>query len=323
MIKISYNKAYDFLRPELTEIYTSYSIEPQTLIENIYKSDNHYKQLTSLIFNYENLIDSKYISTFKKAISYIGKCFHLISENVDKININLWNNDEIIYDISEFKTYDKSKRFNKVRIKDIINKAFSKNNLRYICIKAEILIYTLFILLSNYHEKIEDEYLTLIGGINYALIKSKTLMRKNNEINTMARYVWELSSLFNLTLLHEYEIANYIPLHNLFNHEQILMNAEYFGLSWESEDIEISSQLQFPIKLKLSQCSSNNHNCSFELQIDDEMQYDIITEYTENYKNIIRTIKILINSDNISIPKIITTLAYITKTEQNHITIVQ
>lgn len=323
MIKISYNKAYDFLRPELTEIYTSYSIEPQTLIENIYKSEHYYKQLTSLIFNYENLIDSEHISIFKKAISYIGKCFHLISENVDKININLWNNDEIIYDISEFKTYDKSKRFNKVQIKDIINKAFSKNNLRYICIKAEILIYTLFILLSNYHEKNEDEYLILFGGINYALIKSKTLIRKNNEINTMARYVWELSSLFNLTLLHEYEIANYIPLHNLFNHEQILMNAEYFGLSWESEDIEISSQLQFPIKLKFSQCTSNNHNCSFELQIDDEMQYDIITEYTENYKNIIRTIKILINSDNISIPKIITTLAYITKTEQKHITIVQ
>ena len=109
----------------------------------------------------------------------------------------------------------------------------------------------------------------------------------------------------------------------LFNHEQILMNAEYFGLSWESEDIEISSQLQFPIKLKFSQCTSNDQNYLFELQIDDEMQYDIITEYTENYKNIIRTIKILINSDNISISKIITTLAYITKTEQNHITIVQ
>ena len=329
MIKISYNKSYDFLRPELTEIYNSYNTEPQTLIENIYKSEHYYKQLTSLIFNYENLVDSEYISTFKKTISYIGKCFHMISENVDKININLWNNDEIIYDISEFKTYDKSKRFNKVQIKDIINKAFSKNNLRYICIKAEILIYTLFILLSNYHEKIEDEYLTLIGGINYALIKIKTLIRKNNELNTMARYVWELSSLFNLMFLHEYEIVNYIPLHNLFNHEQILMNAEYFGLSWESEDIDISSQLQFPIKTKFSQCTSNNilksndYDYSFELQIDDEIQYDIITEYTENYKNIIHTIKILIKSDNISIPKIITTLAYIAKTEQKYITIIQ
>ena len=42
----------------------------------------------------------------------------------------------------------------------------------------------------------------MIGGVNYALTKSESLMSncaiRNIKINYMASYVWELSSLFNL-----------------------------------------------------------------------------------------------------------------------------
>lgn len=329
MIKIASNKSFERLKLNLFEIYESYDINITNLIKNIYKTEFYFKQLTPLIQNYGNIIDEQYMVDFKKSISFIGECYYVVSKNSNKVDTRSWNKDEIVYDISEFGSKMQQKKSKFVTQKDIVIKSFSKSCFRFMCIKSEILIYVLFSIASKMNNQ-EDVYINdlqpFIGGINYALTKSQETNNTKNiisKINSMARYVWELSTVFNTFVSQNKQISKCLPSHNVFDYDRSLIHEDIFGICWDTTMTEQSTRL-------FSQCVSNDNGVMipitqnkqlFNLQIDDQEFIDIIDEYTENYKNLIQTIIVLFKSSTLLITKLISSLAHLTKSELNHIVI--
>lgn len=277
MIKITSNNSYKSFKQQITEIYSSHVCEIEELNSFIPKcKSTDIKQITPLTLNHEQLINSEYNNNFIEAINYIRYCCKEISNNIKKIDTRKWNDDEIIYDISEFYTIKPKTQNRRLTQKDIVMNTFSYSNLRYLAIKSEIIIYIYYLILSN--SLSFDDISTFIGGIKYAVSVS------NDTINGKARYLWELTTLFNI-YINDNSIESYMPTHHCFIKERNLLYENIFG--------------QY----------SN---------IDDENE-TIINEYIENYKNIIHTIKILIHRPESTLDKLITTLANITKTETRYI----
>lgn len=318
MIKISSNKAYNNLKLELYQLYESYYESIDCTINDLYRTKYYYgKQLTPLIQNYKNVIKTEYVEDFIKQISYVSKCFYNVTTNNKLMNIKQWNNDEIIYDLSEFDC----ERLNRNNMKNIINKAFSTSCFRYMCIKTEILIYILYLLKSHIPniETIEN-IRSFIGGINYAINKSKNMNMKRNKfekVNSMGRYIWEMSAVFNLFFIPDTFNHKYIPSHHVFEYDKHLEFENIFGMCWDvvnAENLDREIIYRYPMGKLIDKPEREMKNNTPDIY--DESTSQIITSYTENYKLVIDTIHILIlRNKNISLPKLITLLSNLLKPE--------
>lgn len=289
MIKVASNKQFDRMNQQLHQIYQSYEIDPTELINRLFKDETKHKQITPLISNRKCLISFDLMSEFEKSINFVEKCFIEVSEGNKYVDTRIWDKDEIIYDISEFKNGKSNKRSGRMTQKDIVMKAFSKRNFRYMCIKSELLIYLSFVLtskISNDKSIIIDQFDILIGGINYSISKCLSMNDRMN-INSMARYIWELSTLFNSLSIPDKEINKYLPEHNLFSYDRTLLYEDVFG-----DDL---------------------------IQTEDEEIIEVINEYMENFDSMIEETEIIIQSSSrISISRLITVLSNITKTESKY-----
>ena len=321
MIKISSNKTFDSIKLELFQIYESYYEDIDYILNNMYKTKYYNKQLTPLIQNYKNIIKSEYINEFEKQISYVGECFHDVSitGNNKLANTKRWNKDEIIYDLSEFDC----ERLKRNNMKNIINKAFSKSCFRYMCVKTEILIYILYLLKSNIDNIDSIENIKpFLGGINYAIDKSKNMNEKRNKfekINTMCRYIWEMTTVFNLFFIPDKFNYNYIPSHHVFEYDKHLQYEDIFGMCWDIVNAEKldCEEIYFPTG-KLINKYNYKALLESETDIHDESIVHIFNSYTENYKLIIDTLHILVTKyRNIisSLPQLITILSNLLKPE--------
>ena len=342
MIKVTRNKSFINMRNKLEEIYAIYNTSNiDDLLRRIYKSKIYYKQVTPLIQNYNGLISDEYFTIFKASISFIGKCYKFVTEDNNAIYIKPWNDNEILYDISEFGTLPKVKNNlenNGTKMnpyKTVISNAFAKNNFLYMCIKAEIMIYIFYIIISKYHNiNINDEIKVLIGGINYALTKSENLMSncttRNNKINYMASYVWELSSLFNLFIHYasllqtQVNIKCLLPERNVYYNGTQLINDDvhiyddiddmYIGLTTDVINNDITKYCQCIINPTNER---NGINITVNYPITTlTIKDDDICAYIENntirYKNIIDDINVLLRTtDNILISKLTLVLSSI------------
>ena len=319
MIKISSNKALDSLKLDLYQVYESYYEDIDYVINNLYKTKYCYsRQLTPLIQNYKDIIKPEHINNFTKQISYVDKCFYNVSilNNNKLVNTKRWDKDEIIYDLSEFDC-EKSKRNN---MKNIINEAFSKSCFRYMCIKAEILIYILYLLKSNI-DSIDsvDDIKPFLGGIHYAINKSNNMNKKRNKfekINTMCRYIWEMTTVFNLFFIPDKFNYKYIPSHHVFEYDKHLQYEDIFGMCWDivnAKNLEHET-VYFPEGKLICKCS-NDAIFSDETEDHDPSLISLINSYTENYKLIIDTLRVLLRNQNISLPQLITLLSNLLKPE--------
>lgn len=324
MIKISSNKALDSIKLDLYQVYESYYEDIDYVINNLYRTKYYYGiQLTPLIQNYKDLIKPEYINEFTKQISYVDKCFYNISilNNNKLANTKRWNVDEIIYDLSEFDC-EKLKRNN---MKNIINKAFSKSCFRYMCIKTEMLIYILYLIKSNINNiDFIDNIKPFLGGVNYAINKSNNMNEKRNKfekINTMCRYIWEMTTVFNLFFIPDKLNYKYIPSHHVFEYDKRLQYEDIFGMCWDvvnakNLDREI---IYLPTGKLICKCSNNAIFSDETEDIHDESTSQIINSYTENYKLIIDTIHILLlRNQNISLSQLITLLSNLLKLELSY-----
>lgn len=344
MIKVARNKSFINMRNKLEEIYTIYNTSNiDDLLRRMYKSKMYYKQLTPLIQNYNGLISDKYFTIFKASISFIGKCYKFVTENNNAIYIKPWNDNEIIYDISEFGAFPKIKNNcnlgnNGTQLnpyKTVISNAFAKNNFLYMCIKAEIMIYIFYIIISKYHNiNINDEIKVLIGGVNYALTKSESLMSncaiRNIKINYMASYVWELSSLFNLFIHYasllqtQVNIKCLLPERNVYYNGTQPINDDvrvyddiddmYIGLTTDVINNDITKYCQC-ITNPANERNGINIKANYPittLTIKDDDIYTYIENNTIRYKNIIDDINVLLHkTDNVIISKLTLILASI------------
>lgn len=328
MIKVSSNQSYEFIKTTILPFFESLYESIDCINDKLPKYDiassgsKHLKEITPLTLNYEDLIHSDFIQEFISAVNYIRESFDVVSSHLNQIDTRKWNRDEIIYDISEFNTVngmtDKLSRlsprsqhehFHQRSQKEIVMNAFSKTNLRYMCIKSEIVIYVYYVMLSmstslSINESLSfkiNDLESFLGGFNYVIHVIEG-MNSDEIVNKRARYIWELTTLFNLFLTsrssqtryaysryvgqqrRQQQHQPYLPIHHLFEFERRLLHEDIFG--------------QYSV-------------------IDDENE-SIITEYVDNYKNIIHTIHILLKQDEISITKLITTLFDIVKTESKY-----
>lgn len=295
------NQSYEILKKSIISIYESKYSEDEDIDSYLPKLTDSMTPLTPLTpltrpygsrtesLNHEHLISFEHENSFISSVSYIRKSFTDIIKHINKIDTREWMNDEIVYDISEFYTPNGLKKSSRrLTQKDIVMNAFSKTNLRYMCIKAEIIIYVYYLIESNpkMKESIKNELEIFIGGLLYAVSVSNDM--KDN-INTSARFIWELSTLFNI-FVSSNKIQS-LPHHHVFDKERKLLYENVFGQYEESNDTE--------------------HDAEHE---------QVITEYVENYKNIIQVVQILINQKEVSLCKLLTTLSDITKPENKYIT---
>lgn len=288
MIKVASNKQFDRMNQQLHQIYQNYEIDPIELINRLFKDETKYKQITPLISNRKCLINFDFMSEFEKSINFVEKCFIEVSEDNKYVDTRIWDKDEIIYDISEFKNGKPNKQSGHMTQKDIVMKAFSKRNFRYMCIKSELLIYLLFVLISkisNDESIVINQLDILIGGMNYVISKCLSMDDRMN-INSMARYIWELSTLFNSLSTPDKEINKYLPEHNLFSYDRTLLYENIFG-----DDL---------------------------IQTEDDEIIEVIDEYMKNFDSVIEEVEAIIQSSRISISRLITVLSNITKTESKY-----
>ena len=248
--------------------------------------------------------------------------------------------------MSEFDC-EKLKRNNmKNNMKNIINKAFSKSCFRYMCIKTEILIYILYLLKSNIDNIDSVENIKpFLGGIHYAMNKSKNMNMKRNsnsnsnsnsnmkrnsnsnsnsnsnkfeKVNSMGRYIWEMSTVFNLFLIPDKFNCKYIPSHHVFGYDRHLEFENIFGMCWDvinAENLDREIIYHYPVGQLIDKPERGILMKNNTPDIDDESTSQLITSYTENYILIIDTIQVLLRNKNISIPQLTTLLSNLLKPE--------
>ena len=263
MIRIFSNKPSYLIYNDIIEIYSIYSnnVKPYC---NIPASSQPCDSLTPYIHDLYHFVNSKYLSEFKESIYYIGESYKLVTDNNNLVDTRLWeiSDDEILYDISEF-TINSNENINrKLKSKDIIMNIFNKYNFRYMCIKAEILIYIYYVMLSKFeNENIDNEntddscFRLLTDGINYATIKQKSLYEhiKNKSkhfrnVNSRAKYIFELNFLMKVInstnkntfeqYMKKYVVNDDVKVYNI-NAFHLLNNVENQNIDFAlSPDIE-------------------------------------------------------------------------------------
>ena len=187
----------------------------------------------------------------------------------------------------------------------------------------------------KYHNiNINDEIKVLIGGVNYALTKSENLMSnctiRNNKINYMASYVWELSSLFNLFIHYasilqtQVNIKCPLPERNVYYNGTQPINDDvriyddiddmYIGLTTDVINDDVTKYCQCIINPTNERNGINitTNYPTTTLTIKDDDIYAYIENNTIRYKNIIDDINVLLHkTDNITISKLTLVLSSI------------
>lgn len=179
--------------------------------------------------------------------------------------------------------------------------AFRECNLRYMCVKSEGVIYIFYVLLSSGIDLDNIEAVSqFVGGLNYILSTIDNMTEKRESVNVRARYIWELTTLFNLFYTNTYDkrekkmLPSYMPHHHLFPQEHKAYNVEVYE---HFEDCWLDKTYD---------------------EDDDDYSELVAHQYLTNYKNIIHVISLQFNPSlfpNLSISKLITFLADLTKPE--------
>jgi len=241
---------YSYLKNKLKLIYNNYRVSDVVNVFTLVPMHKYaIKMNTPLFYGVDKLsiddisinfgeetIELKNIPKF--ALSFIGLCHYVVPKYKEAVKAFNWINGEISYARSEFANI-RGRALSKKEGNEFWSRAiqvgFSASSFRLMCVKAEIII---FILMSVIIKKIgteayeiSDEASTLIAGFVYACNISginnylnKDIMTLNGKdfdvaVNSMARYVWELTTLYNMfaNTTKESENEDMMPSRHIFS----------------------------------------------------------------------------------------------------------
>lgn len=167
----------------------------------------------------EPFISETFHEEYQKAIAFIGYCHTIIPKRNapnaprDAFHINSFNDNIITYKPDEF---GHIQNYQRIDFKHLFGNCFGPSSLRLMCVKAEVMIFLYFRLLTTeeYGNKDKD-YDFIVGGITRAAQKYNST---EDEYLSKALYIWELTTLFNvytsIDISEENDLS--LPSHHVF-----------------------------------------------------------------------------------------------------------
>lgn len=167
----------------------------------------------------DSFISESFYEEYQKAIAFIGYCHTIIPKRNapnaprDAFHINSFNDDIITYKPDEF---GHIQNYQRIDFKHLFGNCFGPSSLRLMCIKAEVMIFLYYRLLTIGEQGMNDKDRDLIvGGITRAVQKYNST---EDEYLSKALYIWELTTLFNvytsIDVSEENDLS--LPSHHVF-----------------------------------------------------------------------------------------------------------